>query len=274
MKFIPPLEISSKIMTLIEDAREELILVSPYLQITNWTKMKNCLERAVKRNVSITLYVREDIVQDYSFVKRIGIKLVLVKYLHAKLYLNEKRGIVTSQNMIYFSDVNSIDIGYETEKNSERKELVDFINNSITNTEPIKKDIISAKFDNESKPDKIELTDSQLEFIYISLKKNFPSSKLKQTSTYIFCGDILSFADVMIDRELTIKIRKSRTDFEQIIRNIERISNKLKNDFKINTLTTHKTFYYLTFIPADERNYKKIVQDYLELIEEIIRSEV
>ena len=31
MKFIPPLEISSKIMTLIEEAEKEIILVSPYV---------------------------------------------------------------------------------------------------------------------------------------------------------------------------------------------------------------------------------------------------
>ena len=142
MKFIPPLEISSKIMTLIEEAEEELILVSPYLQITKWIKMKNCLERAVKRNVNVTLYVREDLVQDYSFINQIGIKLVLVKYLHAKLYLNEKRGIVTSQNIIQFSDINSIDVGYETEKSSERKELVDFVNKSIRNVKTTKNDLI------------------------------------------------------------------------------------------------------------------------------------
>ena len=33
MKFIPPLEISSKIMTLIEEANQELVLVSPYVNI-------------------------------------------------------------------------------------------------------------------------------------------------------------------------------------------------------------------------------------------------
>lgn len=33
MKFISPLEITSKIMTLIEEAKTELILVSPYIKM-------------------------------------------------------------------------------------------------------------------------------------------------------------------------------------------------------------------------------------------------
>ena len=38
MKFIPPLEIASKIMTLITEADKELILVSPYVKINEWEK--------------------------------------------------------------------------------------------------------------------------------------------------------------------------------------------------------------------------------------------
>jgi len=40
MKFIVPLEIASKIMTLIVEAEKELILVSPYVKINDWDKMK------------------------------------------------------------------------------------------------------------------------------------------------------------------------------------------------------------------------------------------
>ena len=36
MNYIEPLEISSKIMTLIDEAEEELIIVSPYVDIKDW----------------------------------------------------------------------------------------------------------------------------------------------------------------------------------------------------------------------------------------------
>ena len=42
MKFIAPLEKASKIMTLIVEAEKELILVSPYVKINDWEKMKKC----------------------------------------------------------------------------------------------------------------------------------------------------------------------------------------------------------------------------------------
>lgn len=35
MIFIPPMEISGKIMTLIEEAEKELIIVSPYVEFKN-----------------------------------------------------------------------------------------------------------------------------------------------------------------------------------------------------------------------------------------------
>lgn len=274
MKFIPPLEISSKIMTLIEEAEKEIILVSPYVSISGWTKMKNCLERAVKRDVKIIFFARENATQDLSFIKQIGIKLILVKDLHAKLYLNENYAIITSQNISQYSDTSSIDVGYVTEKASERKELIDFIKKYIGSIEPVKTDLVFEGIKEEITVKKVDLNHLELEFLFKTLNKDFPNAKLTKTSTYVFSSSILRFADVMIDRELTIKIRKSRTDFDQITQKIETILNNLKNYFKIKTLTTHKTFYYLTFIPADERNYKKIVQDYLQIIDVILKSEV
>lgn len=52
MKFIPPLEITSKIMSLIEEAQKEIIIVSPYVNIQKWGKMKSCIERAIERGVA------------------------------------------------------------------------------------------------------------------------------------------------------------------------------------------------------------------------------
>lgn len=40
MNYINPHEISGKILTLIEEAQEELIIVSPYVKIREWYKVK------------------------------------------------------------------------------------------------------------------------------------------------------------------------------------------------------------------------------------------
>lgn len=47
MKLIKPAEISSKIMTLIEEADESLIIVSPYNDLEKWDKINKRFESAI-----------------------------------------------------------------------------------------------------------------------------------------------------------------------------------------------------------------------------------
>lgn len=271
MKFIPPLEISSKIMTLIQEANEELILVSAYVELDNWSKMKRCLEKAVSRNVKITFFARENAKQNLNFLKQNGIKLILVKDLHAKLYINENYGIVTSQNIIEYSDKNSIDIGYVTEKASERKELVDFVHKYIGSAEPLKINL-SEKCIIKNVPEKIELTDNQLEYLFQNLKYAFPESHLKKASTYIFCSDILGFADIMAGKELTIKIGKNLKRSDQRLEVIKSINFDLNEDYKIDVMTTHKSYYYLTFIPEENLKFENIIKDFIEVINKMLAT--
>jgi len=135
MKIIPYLEISSKIMTLINDAEKELFIVSPFISIEKWGKMKNCLTRARDRNIKIWFYVRKNTNQDLRFLYEIGINPIFIENLHAKLYVNEEYGIVTSQNLYEYSDSYSIDIGHQTENTKERAELIDFIDKAVRRDE-------------------------------------------------------------------------------------------------------------------------------------------
>jgi len=104
MKIIPYLEISSQIMTLIDSTSKELFIVSPFVSIDKWDKMKNCLLRAKERNVKIWFYVRKNGNHNLSFLYRIGINPIFIENLHAKLYVNDRYGIVTSQNLYEYSD--------------------------------------------------------------------------------------------------------------------------------------------------------------------------
>lgn len=243
MKFIPPLEISSKIMTLIKEANRELIIVSPYIQILYWTKMRKCLADAVDRKINITFFTRDEErnnnSENYNFVRDIGINLILVKNLHAKVYLNENYGIVTSQNLYFYSDVNSIEVGYLTERTREKKELVDFVNKYIGNIEARNNITFLEKKSEQVEVQKIALSTSQLEYLNEALRKNFQHCKLTQTSSYIFNGNILSFADLMIDNELTVKIRKNLHGVEYLVQILENINFSSRSSYKIKTQSTH-----------------------------------
>lgn len=274
MKFIPPLEISSKIMTLIEEASKELILVSPYVEISKWDKMKKCLERAVNRKLKITFITRKNAKQDLSFLEHLGINLILINDLHAKLYLNENYGILTSQNIVYYSDINSIDIAHQTENNTEKKELVDFINKYLINIEPTKKAIIFEKVKSLNYDNKVKLKDYQLEKLFQTLINYSPNSFFKKTSSYVFCDDVLPFADIMVDTRFTIKINKQRTDCEQILTKLQTIHFDFKQNFKTELLTSHKSFYYIEFIPIDKIHFEHLEQDFIELINSILKSDI
>lgn len=272
MKFIPPLEISSKIMTLIEEANKELILVSPYVEISRWDKMKKCLERAVKRDVNITFIARKNAKQDLSFLEQIGIKLLLINDLHAKLYLNEKYGIVTSQNVVYYSDINSIDIAYRTTDTIERKELVDFVNKYVVGIEPEHKNPInyipSSNYDNL-----IQLKDWQLDKLYNHFQSKYNHVRFNCTSTYFFGRQLLPFAHVMISSVYVIKFKKSKNNCDELIEEISKLNFDLKNSYRIDLLTSHKTFYYLEFIPFGKFNFNKLILDFESITEKILKTE-
>lgn len=68
------MEILGKILTPLEDAENELIIVSPYVDIKNWDKLKRCLKNVIAWKVDITFYVRENVKQDLEPTKQLNIK--------------------------------------------------------------------------------------------------------------------------------------------------------------------------------------------------------
>ena len=127
MKFIKPSEISSKIMTLIEESDEFVIIVSPYVKISKWYKLLKKIENLKKRNIPMEFYVREDKNNYNSFneLNQFNLKFNAVSDLHAKLYINEKYAIVGSMNLLLSSEINSLEIAYQTESEKEYNEAIE-----------------------------------------------------------------------------------------------------------------------------------------------------
>jgi hypothetical protein len=277
MKFIAPLEIASKIMTLIVEAEIELILVSPYVKINDWDKMKKSLSKAVNKGVAITFIARQNTNDDLTPLKALNIKPILVKDLHAKVYINDKYAIVTSQNITQYSDINSIDIGYQTENEKERLELIDFVNNYITTInlkeEHSKRNVILKP---EKTPQKEEnLTSHELEKLNQFFWINFPLAKITKASNYIFCDYLLPFADVMISTQYVIKISKHNTDSDLIVQKIKSIRFESNNTFKIELRSSqNKSYYYLDFIPVGNLKIDDLIQDYFKITNSILKSNI
>lgn len=275
MKFIPTLEITSKMMGLIEEAKKELIIVSPYVNIQKWGKMKSCIERAIERGVAITIIARKNAEQDLSYFNNSKVKLVLVMDLHAKVYINDNYGIVTSQNLLQYSDNNSIEIGYITTNKTERKELIDFVNQFIFKFQPVVELEIFKGItlkDYELPVDLAQFKDWQVSKTFEVFNKSFHKVLFKSTSSYVFSSNLLPFADVMIYNRLVIKYSKMLPDSEDFASQLAKLEYRFVNDFEIQYLATHKTNFYFEFVPKGNFTFKSLLEDYVMIINEILKS--
>ncbi|MDG1434036.1 MAG: phospholipase D-like domain-containing protein [Saprospiraceae bacterium] len=129
MKIIPPYQITSEILNTINQAEKYIVLVSPYVNFTNWDRIKQDLINAMKRGVKVEFFTRFDSnnSQSWEQIELLGIQPKLIKNLHAKLYYSEKSAIVTSMNLLTSSNLNAIEFGsiYHTEE--ELKELKSYV---------------------------------------------------------------------------------------------------------------------------------------------------
>jgi hypothetical protein len=129
MKIIPPYQITSEILNLIHEAEEYLILVSPYVNFNNWESIKVAIKNALDRNVKIKFYTRLDNenFKSWEQIEALNIQPKLVKNLHSKLYFNEKKGIVTSMNLLTSSNLNAMEFGAIYNTAEELQELKSYV---------------------------------------------------------------------------------------------------------------------------------------------------
>lgn len=98
---------------LIREAREYVVLVSPYNAF--WTHLKNEITFAIRRETRVTAvynpvggYARGDGVE---WLIEAGAAVYKLPNLHAKLYLNESAALLSSMNLTERSSRNSMDVG-------------------------------------------------------------------------------------------------------------------------------------------------------------------
>lgn len=128
MKLIKPSEISARILTLIDESDEKMIMVSPYMKISKWFKLVNKINGLRTRNINTEIYVRDDPenTATYRDLDQLALGYKRIPNLHSKMYMNEKSGIVSSMNLLLSSEINSLEIGYETESRDEYNDLLGY----------------------------------------------------------------------------------------------------------------------------------------------------
>ena len=104
--------ISYNIEKIIQEAQSELILISPYLQIskTFFERLKDASERGVK---IIIVYGKDKLRPNErnSLASLKKLQLYSFENLHAKCYFNQNNMVITSMNMYEFSEKNNREMG-------------------------------------------------------------------------------------------------------------------------------------------------------------------
>ena len=116
-------EIDNALMHVITTAAQDLVLVSPYIQITaskskRWTELVKAITEAVNRGVSVTFisraqdaYNHDDIMKVLAQFRSMGCSVFLLSSLHAKIYYNDSAALVSSMNLYLASTVKNHEIG-------------------------------------------------------------------------------------------------------------------------------------------------------------------
>jgi phosphatidylserine/phosphatidylglycerophosphate/cardiolipin synthase-like enzyme len=97
---------------LIKDARDRLILISPFLRLNDRIKELLTDKDRLKIDVRVIYGKSELQPQEISWLNELKyLRTSFCKNLHAKCYLNEELCIVTSLNLYEFSQVNNNEMG-------------------------------------------------------------------------------------------------------------------------------------------------------------------
>jgi len=111
-KFLNTSAINYFLEELIKEAKDRLILISPFLKLNDRMKELLADKNRLKIDVRIVYGKSELQPEEINWLKALTyIRTSFCKNLHAKCYLNEELCIITSLNLYEFSQVNNNEMG-------------------------------------------------------------------------------------------------------------------------------------------------------------------
>jgi superfamily II DNA helicase RecQ len=184
MKILDCQNISAELVNILKEATDNIILISPYLDLNEQIRLR-LKEITEKNNNPRIRIIYRDMKENNSkiWLKNLeNVELFHNKNLHAKCYLNENKAILTSMNLYEYSQQNNLELGILIDNEKEKfefqnlKKEVDFI---INNSTKIKKENLNSNKDileetKEKNNFEIELEKfSDIEIAKIKIFKNW-----------------------------------------------------------------------------------------------------
>lgn len=138
-EFLETQSISSELLKLIKEAKDKIILISPYLKV-NPQIQERIKTKSLSGTMSeiVIIYGKAELSgSEQEWMKTIkDLKVIEKDTLHAKCYLNEERAIICSMNLYDYSQYNNIEMGVMITRENDKdayNDLIDEINNIKVN---------------------------------------------------------------------------------------------------------------------------------------------
>jgi hypothetical protein len=156
-RFVDTAESQAALIRIIKNSESDLYIISPYTKISGQTKeyIKNIDKTAINFKIISRMETKSDTnvpVDDIQFLRELqNTKILVCQNLHAKCYLNEKEGLITSLNLHEHSQISNWEMGISFSKdgdpeiyNSAIKEIRHLEERSIENPK-VRKEINNSK---------------------------------------------------------------------------------------------------------------------------------
>lgn len=104
MKILEPAENINRLVALIHDAEDFVVLVSPYTDMKGWEPLSDAINNAVMRGLEVSYYVRKEV--GVPGTEGLKADIYEVPGLHAKMFFNEKEAMIASFHLRNNDDIN------------------------------------------------------------------------------------------------------------------------------------------------------------------------
>jgi phosphatidylserine/phosphatidylglycerophosphate/cardiolipin synthase-like enzyme len=129
----------SRLCTLIRDAEQRIVLISPYVDLGAEDRVGRELREALHKRVKVQMIIRADEqtnpkekwLAEIEPVLSLGLELLGAPALHAKLYYSESTALVTSLNLLRSSFMNTIEAGLWSKEQTAVKAVDQFAKNYV-----------------------------------------------------------------------------------------------------------------------------------------------
>ncbi len=268
-KFLTTSGVTHEVENIIREAKKKLVLISPYVQIN-----KMLLERlqiASAKGVQITfIYGKAELnPNEKKQLESIeNLKLYFYPNLHAKCYFNEKLMVITSMNLYDFSEKNNREMGLLITKMDDLEVFTDAVEESLSIVKSAQEKSVTKKGKSI-----FPLTEEDFRILETLFERQFRHSKINSTATYVFCTDLLPFANVMIREGFEIRFHQNLYSEKQLVNKVKMLKfNNLNFDYNVEQIVDKYNDCKILISSKNISDLNTMFADYVKIYEIILNE--